>query len=72
MLCFVVVHPLIQSLLSSDLSFVSETVVVVSVLILVALFSVQQYGTDKVAWLFAPYCVSLVSLNRRHRVIQHL
>ncbi|KAH0862190.1 hypothetical protein HID58_079401, partial [Brassica napus] len=32
----------------------SDTVVIVAVLILVGLFSMQQYGTDKVAWLFAP------------------
>ncbi|ESQ56215.1 hypothetical protein EUTSA_v10024451mg [Eutrema salsugineum] len=32
----------------------SDTVVLVAVLILVGLFSMQKYGTDKVAWLFAP------------------
>jgi KUP system potassium uptake protein len=29
-------------------------VVLVAVVILVGLFSVQHYGTDRVAWLFAP------------------
>ncbi|XP_058755109.1 potassium transporter 10-like [Vicia villosa] len=32
----------------------SGVVVVVAVIILVGLFSVQHYGTDKVGWLFAP------------------
>ncbi|XP_047951633.1 potassium transporter 11 isoform X1 [Salvia hispanica] len=32
----------------------SDVVVLVSVVILVCLFSVQHYGTDKVGWLFAP------------------
>ncbi|KAI4311823.1 hypothetical protein MLD38_036685 [Melastoma candidum] len=32
----------------------SDVVVVVAVIILVALFSMQHYGTDKVGWLFAP------------------
>ncbi|XP_010450082.1 PREDICTED: potassium transporter 9-like isoform X3 [Camelina sativa] len=42
----------------------SETVVIVSVLILVALFSMQHYGTDKVAWLFAPIvCIWLLLIG---------
>ncbi|CAH9107144.1 unnamed protein product [Cuscuta europaea] len=32
----------------------SDAVVVVSVFILVGLFSLQHYGTDKVGWMFAP------------------
>ncbi|XP_052201010.1 potassium transporter 11-like isoform X8 [Diospyros lotus] len=32
----------------------SDTVVLVAVVILVGLFSMQHYGTDKVGWLFAP------------------
>ncbi|KAF9587607.1 hypothetical protein IFM89_004439 [Coptis chinensis] len=32
----------------------SDVVVVVAVVILVGLFSMQHYGTDKVGWLFAP------------------
>ncbi|XP_052183541.1 potassium transporter 11-like isoform X2 [Diospyros lotus] len=32
----------------------NDVVVVVAVIILVALFSMQHYGTDKVGWLFAP------------------
>lgn len=32
----------------------ADVVVLVSVVILVCLFSVQHYGTDKVGWLFAP------------------
>lgn len=37
------------------LSFwVTDIVVLVAVVILVALFSVQHYGTDRVGWLFAP------------------
>ncbi|KAL4201695.1 hypothetical protein AMTRI_Chr02g259870 [Amborella trichopoda] len=32
----------------------NDVVVVVSVVILVGLFSVQHYGTDRVGWLFAP------------------
>ncbi|KAK7303879.1 hypothetical protein RJT34_14797 [Clitoria ternatea] len=35
-----------------DLS--NEVVVVVAVVILIGLFSLQHYGTDKVGWLFAP------------------
>ncbi|GLT49478.1 hypothetical protein SLA2020_230300 [Shorea laevis] len=31
-----------------------EVVVIVAVMILVGLFSMQHYGTDKVSWLFAP------------------
>ncbi|XP_039168572.1 potassium transporter 10 isoform X2 [Eucalyptus grandis] len=31
-----------------------EVVVLVSVIILVGLFSIQHHGTDKIAWLFAP------------------
>ncbi|KAF8030303.1 hypothetical protein BT93_E2682 [Corymbia citriodora subsp. variegata] len=31
-----------------------EVVVLVSVIILVGLFSIQHYGTDRIAWLFAP------------------
>nr|UWK23399.1 KUP13.1 [Olimarabidopsis pumila] len=42
----------------------SQTVVIVSVLILVALFSMQHYGTDKVAWLFAPIvCIWLLLIG---------
>lgn len=41
-------------LILSQLFSCSDTVVIVAVLILVGLFSMQQYGTDKVAWLFAP------------------
>ena len=33
---------------------VSDVVVLVAVVILVGLFSMQHYGTDKVGWLFAP------------------
>ncbi|KAL3827708.1 hypothetical protein ACJIZ3_016510 [Penstemon smallii] len=33
---------------------ISDVVVVVAVVILVGLFSMQHYGTDKVGWLFAP------------------
>ncbi|KAF8411281.1 hypothetical protein HHK36_003828 [Tetracentron sinense] len=33
---------------------ISEVVVIVAVVILVGLFSMQHYGTDKVGWLFAP------------------
>ncbi|KAG4949263.1 hypothetical protein JHK85_043135 [Glycine max] len=33
---------------------ISEVVVLVAVVILVGLFSMQHYGTDKVGWLFAP------------------
>jgi len=33
---------------------VTGVVVVVAVVILVGLFSIQRYGTDKVGWLFAP------------------
>jgi KUP system potassium uptake protein len=33
---------------------VTGIVVVVAVVILVSLFSVQHYGTDRVGWLFAP------------------
>ncbi|KAH9620548.1 hypothetical protein KSS87_016497 [Heliosperma pusillum] len=33
---------------------ISDVVVVVAVVILVGLFSLQHYGTDKVGWLFAP------------------
>lgn len=32
----------------------SDVVVIISVLILIGLFSMQHYGTDKVSWLFAP------------------
>uniref|UniRef100_A0A1J3CWU4 Potassium transporter n=1 Tax=Noccaea caerulescens TaxID=107243 RepID=A0A1J3CWU4_NOCCA len=32
----------------------SDVVVLVSVIILIGLFSMQHYGTDKVGWLFAP------------------
>ncbi|KAJ6943231.1 potassium transporter 11-like isoform X1 [Populus alba x Populus x berolinensis] len=32
----------------------SDVVIVVAVVILVGLFSMQHYGTDKVSWLFAP------------------
>ncbi|KAJ3678384.1 hypothetical protein LUZ60_002187 [Juncus effusus] len=32
----------------------NDVVVIISVLILIALFSMQHYGTDKVGWLFAP------------------
>ncbi|KAL3616724.1 peroxysomal 3-ketoacyl-CoA thiolase A (THIL) [Castilleja foliolosa] len=32
----------------------SDVVVIVAVIILVGLFSMQHYGTDKVGWLFAP------------------
>ncbi|KAJ8758793.1 hypothetical protein K2173_000514 [Erythroxylum novogranatense] len=32
----------------------SDVVIVVAVIILVGLFSVQHYGTDRVGWLFAP------------------
>lgn len=32
----------------------AEIVVVVAVVLLVALFSLQHYGTDRVSWLFAP------------------
>jgi KUP system potassium uptake protein len=35
-------------------SFVSDVAVIVSVVILIGLFSMQHYGTDKVSWLFAP------------------
>lgn len=34
--------------------FDADVVVLVAVLILVGLFSMQHYGTDKVGWLFAP------------------
>ena len=33
---------------------VTDIVVLVAVVILVCLFSMQHYGTDKVGWLFAP------------------
>lgn len=33
---------------------VADVVILVSVVILVAFFSMQRYGTDKVGWLFAP------------------
>ncbi|KAF7850133.1 hypothetical protein BT93_L5830 [Corymbia citriodora subsp. variegata] len=33
---------------------ISEVVVVVAVVVLVGLFSMQHYGTDRVSWLFAP------------------
>ncbi|KAG5621850.1 hypothetical protein H5410_007068 [Solanum commersonii] len=33
---------------------ISDVVVIVAVIILVGLFSVQHYGTDRVGWLFAP------------------
>ena len=32
----------------------SDVVVIVSVVILIGLFSMQHFGTDKVSWLFAP------------------
>lgn len=32
----------------------TDVVVIVSVVILIGLFSMQHYGTDKVSWLFAP------------------
>uniref|UniRef100_A0A0E0QV45 Potassium transporter n=1 Tax=Oryza rufipogon TaxID=4529 RepID=A0A0E0QV45_ORYRU len=32
----------------------NDVVVIISVLILIGLFSMQHYGTDKVSWLFAP------------------
>jgi KUP system potassium uptake protein len=32
----------------------SDIVVVVAVIILIGLFCMQHYGTDKVGWLFAP------------------
>ncbi|KAM7255931.1 hypothetical protein ACFE04_011672 [Oxalis oulophora] len=35
-------------------SMSSDVVVVIAVVILVGLFSMQHYGTDKVGWLFAP------------------
>lgn len=35
-------------------SFVADIVILVSVIILVGLFSLQHYGPDKVGWLFAP------------------
>lgn len=34
--------------------FDADVVVIVAVIILVGLFSVQHYGTDRVGWLFAP------------------
>lgn len=34
--------------------FDADVVVLVAVFILVGLFSMQHYGTDKVGWLFAP------------------
>ncbi|GFP96138.1 putative potassium transporter 12, partial [Phtheirospermum japonicum] len=34
--------------------FYADMVVIVAVIILVGLFSMQHYGTDKVGWLFAP------------------
>lgn len=33
---------------------ISDVVVVVALVILVGLFSMQHYGTDRVGWLFAP------------------
>lgn len=33
---------------------VTDVVIVAAVIILVGLFSMQHYGTDKVGWLFAP------------------
>lgn len=33
---------------------IADVVVIVAVVILVGLFSMQHYGTDKVGWLFAP------------------
>lgn len=33
---------------------INDVVVIVSVVILIGLFSMQHYGTDKVSWLFAP------------------
>lgn len=37
------------------MSFIlADVVVIVAVVILVGLFSLQHYGTDKVGWLFAP------------------
>ncbi|KAK4564414.1 hypothetical protein RGQ29_006468 [Quercus rubra] len=33
---------------------ISEVVVIIAVIILVGLFSMQHYGTDRVGWLFAP------------------
>lgn len=36
------------------LMFVADVVVIVAVVILVGLFSMQHYGTDKVGFIFAP------------------
>ena len=34
--------------------FVADVIILVSVIILIGLFSLQHYGPDKVGWLFAP------------------
>jgi KUP system potassium uptake protein len=36
------------------LLFLSDVAEIISVVILIGLFSMQHYGTDKVSWLFAP------------------
>ena len=41
-------------ILNNSFFFGVDVVVVVAVVILVGLFSMQHYGTDKVSWLFAP------------------
>lgn len=38
----------------NNVKFGAGVVVLVAVIILVGLFSMQHYGTDKVGWLFAP------------------
>lgn len=39
---------------SSSIYFFTVTVVLVSIVILMALFSIQQFGTSKVGFIFAP------------------
>ncbi|KAJ8450700.1 LOW QUALITY PROTEIN: hypothetical protein Cgig2_021172 [Carnegiea gigantea] len=45
---------LIVSLASQTILWQADVVVLVAALILLGLFSLQRYGTDKVGWLFAP------------------
>ena len=47
--------PTVQPLIILSYIFsCADVVVLVAVVILVGLFSLQHYGTDKVGWLFAP------------------
>ena len=47
-------HLSIRSVLLIFFFHYADVVVVVAVVILVGLFSMQHYGTDRVSWLFAP------------------